>query len=171
MDVLKWFYCLDIPDALALMAAGTAAFLALKMWLGHRRFWNPVVCCLVVLWLAAIVYVTVARRESAGTQESLWIPFWSYYLAFGGNRELLRSNLMNVLLFYPAGLLAGSLLPKDGKRWRGILLMAAGGCALSLAIELSQYALHLGLAETDDVIHNTLGAALGILAGSRTLKK
>jgi glycopeptide antibiotics resistance protein len=66
---------------------------------------------------------------------------------------------MNVLLFYPGGVLAGSLW----RRWR-VLPMAAVFLLLSVAIELCQYAFAIGTTETDDVIHNTLGAFLGLLA-------
>ena len=34
----------------------------------------------------------------------------------------------------------------------------------SLAVELSQYRFGLGISEIDDVLHNTLGAALGFAA-------
>lgn len=35
--------------------------------------------------------------------------------------------------------------------------------AFSFCIEALQYIFHLGYAEVDDVIHNTLGAVIGIL--------
>lgn len=36
-------------------------------------------------------------------------------------------------------------------------------CGLSIMIELSQYIFSIGYAEVDDIINNTIGAALGIL--------
>ena len=87
-----------------------------------------------------------------------WIPLYTYWKVLGGgNSELLRSCWMNVALFFPAGLLCGAL---TGKR-RRLGLTATAALLLSLAIELVQYRFGLGLAEMDDVLHNTLGAALG----------
>ena len=93
------------------------------------------------------------------------IPFQSYRAFFAGeNEELLRSNLMNVLLFFPAGLFAGTLLPR--RRLLPILGIALAAALLSAGIEVLQFRFALGFAETDDVIHNTLGALLGAAAGS-----
>ena len=61
--------------------------------------------------------------------------------------------LANVIMFLPVGVLAGSIL-----RWRG-LWVAAG---LSAAIEILQLITARGLCEFDDVIHNMVGAAIGV---------
>ena len=61
--------------------------------------------------------------------------------------------LTNVVIFIPVGLLSGFLW-----KWRG-LWIAAG---LSVVIELLQLVTQRGLMEFDDVIHNCLGAAVGI---------
>ena len=61
---------------------------------------------------------------------------------------------MNLVLFYPLGLLLGSVAEK--KRIIGI------GFFLSFGIEMAQFIWKLGYAETDDVLHNTLGVAIGV---------
>ena len=58
---------------------------------------------------------------------------------------------MNIILFIPVGLLA----PK----WKTVGL-AAG---YSMLIELAQLVSFRGLFEFDDVMHNALGTALGVL--------
>lgn len=68
---------------------------------------------------------------------------------------------MNVVLFYPAGLLLCSLLPEGWKKWCRVLLTFVVLCALSCGIEYAQFIYALGQAEIDDVIHNSLGALLG----------
>ena len=64
-----------------------------------------------------------------------------------------------ILLFTPFGL----TLPFCLKRHpvRTTILVAAG---ISMMIELVQFVFGLGLCETEDVIFNTLGVALGTLA-------
>jgi glycopeptide antibiotics resistance protein len=79
----------------------------------------------------------------------------------GGDDEILRSNFMNVVLFYPAGLLFCSLLPQQWYKWCKVLLTVVVFCALSCGIEYMQYAFSLGHVEIDDVIHNAFGALLG----------
>lgn len=59
----------------------------------------------------------------------------------------------NVVMFIPIGVLDGFLW-----KWKG-LLAAAG---FSVAIELLQLITSRGLCEFDDVIHNLLGAILGV---------
>ena len=57
-------------------------------------------------------------------------------------------------MFIPVGVLAGSLW-----KWRG-LWFAAG---LSFVIEILQLVSGRGLMEFDDVIHNCVGALIGII--------
>lgn len=70
---------------------------------------------------------------------------------------------MNVILFYPAGLLTASLFPDKWTRlqkiWSTVILFAM----FSGMIEYVQFFYALGELEMDDVIHNTLGALLGTI--------
>lgn len=61
--------------------------------------------------------------------------------------------LTNVIMFVPVGVLTGLIW-----NWRGILV-AAG---LSVGIEVLQLITTRGLCEFDDVIHNTVGAVIGV---------
>ena len=61
--------------------------------------------------------------------------------------------LANVIMFLPVGVLVGWIW-----RWRG-LWVAAG---LSAAIEILQLITARGLCEFDDVIHNMIGALIGV---------
>jgi glycopeptide antibiotics resistance protein len=70
----------------------------------------------------------------------------------------------NVLAFVPLGV----LLPLASRRWSAPLVIAAG-LALSVAIEVGQYAISASVgyayrqADIDDVIANVLGVAIGYL--------
>ena len=61
--------------------------------------------------------------------------------------------LANVIMFIPIGILTGLLW-----KWEG-LIFAAG---LSVVIEVLQLVTDRGLCEFDDVLHNVIGAAIGI---------
>ena len=65
--------------------------------------------------------------------------------------------ILNILLFYPLGYLLPILFPK--LKPKHVILI---GCLCSIATEATQHLLQMGWCETDDVIHNTLGTAIGV---------
>lgn len=165
-QLFLWFYCLPILDAVTLVLLATAAFCWLRQRLGETKFWKIGIFVLFCCWLAVIFWGTLGQRTEGGSrQDPVLMPFYSYYMALsGGPKELYRTNFMNAVLFYPGGLLGCQLLPRQWSRRRKTLGIVLGFLLLSAAIEYCQYRYALGLAETDDVIHNTLGALAGALA-------
>lgn len=167
--IFHWFYCLPIPDAVLLIILATVAFLFLRNEYGNTPFWKAGVPVLFLCWIAVILFGTLWQRVERGyLLEPILTPFHSYYVALnGGNKEIFRTNFMNIVLFYPSGLLGFWLLPK---RWHAawkVILLTAIFALLSIGIEYTQYRFGLGLTEVDDVIHNTLGALLGaIISGT-----
>ena len=157
-------YILSIPSLLSVCIFCLICFLLLEYHCGRRWWWRPMLSGTLVLWAAVVLYTTIFSRVSG--IESVWaaVPFHSYReVLSGGNPELLRSNLMNVVLFAPAGVLTGALLPAGWPMKRRLLWAGSIFCLFSLGIEMTQYRLAMGQAEIDDVIHNTLGAVIGIL--------
>lgn len=164
-SLFLWFYCLSISDAVLLVFAVSAGYLILRHWFIGTRLWRPLSALLFFGWLAVIAAATLTgRTHSAAPVAPVLTPFHSYRTVLaGGNRELLRSNFMNVILFYPAGLLACELLPQGWSRGNRILLVAVLFALASAGIEFCQYFCGFGQPEADDVIHNTLGALIGAL--------
>ncbi len=116
----------------------------------------------LVIWVVAALWITVLNRVPGVVYTPELIPFHSYRkLIATGIDEILRANFMNVALFYPAGLLAASLLPECWGRRRLILFVGILFALFSLGIEYTQFAGALGEPEMDDVIHNTLGSIFG----------
>ena len=167
-----WFYCLSITDAVLLVIVGSAGFLILRQWVGDKRLWRPVIALLFLAWLAVIAGATLTdRTPGIIPAEPELIPFHSYRAVMaGGNKEILRSNFMNVVLFYPAGLFACELLPKSWSRAKRIILVAVLFALVRVGIEFCQYHFALGQAEVDDVIHNALGALIGALISTIPVK-
>lgn len=89
------------------------------------------------------------------------LPFSTISEYFSGERFNIWFTLMNVagniVLFIPAG--AYLQIFKIDKR---ILPSVALVCAISLCVEITQYALGIGRADIDDIILNTLGGLLGV---------
>lgn len=163
--LLRWFYCLPIPQAFLLLVLFSGLTLFLRQKLKKRRFWRLGVSVFALIWLLFIAAVTLMSRSfSESRMMPELIPFSSYYAVFnGGNKELLRSNMMNIALFYPAGLLVCELLPERWRRVKKLLFVSLLLALLSAGIEYCQFRFSLGQAETDDVIHNALGAFIGAL--------
>lgn len=159
--MLHYIYTRSFISIITFMALALAAWGALPARVGARRWrWGNLV--LVFLTTAAIFYATLFSRAEGSTGLIL-TPFASLTAA-RVQPELYREMLMNVFLFFPLGLTLSNALPRKWYRWLRIILTTLVGCALSVGIEYAQYRYALGLAETDDVICNTLGAFLGAVS-------
>lgn len=131
-------------------------YLRTKVQLRRWTMANFVLFCAAVI---AILYATILNR-TPGNYELILTPF-ATFTAAQQQPELYRAMLMNVFLFFPLGLTLSNALPRKWHRWGRIAFTTLIGCILSAGIEYAQYRCALGLAETDDVICNTLGAFIG----------
>ena len=122
------------------------------------RVWKVVNCVTFVLIFVAILYLTIFSRGISEGYEVCVIPFYSLVLA-KENEEIYRSMLMNILFFEPLGLALPFVL-SDKFRKKAVMTIVFG-FLLSAVIEIIQYVFHLGRAEVDDAICNTLGCAIG----------
>ena len=156
--MLHYIYTRSFIGIITFMALALAAWGALPARVGARR-WRCGNLALMLLMTAAILYATLFSRAEGGTGLIL-TPFASLTAA-RIQPELYREMLMNVFLFFPLGLMLSNALPRKWHRWLRIILTTLIGCILSAGIEYAQYRCALGLAETDDVICNTLGAFIG----------
>lgn len=133
-----------------------------------------------VLWMMFMVYIvgylycTVFSREWGSGVTVELRPFMSIVRLLdepieGGGKVVglfawfMRGSapytgiILNILLYYPLGYLLPILFPK--LKPKHVILI---GCLCSIATEATQYLLKMGWCETDDVIHNTLGTAIGV---------
>lgn len=115
---------------------------------------------MAVIAIGAILYITVLTRSESGAGAD-FIPFSSFERA-KIQPEMYRSMLMNVFLFVPLGLSLPYVF--SGSIAKRILLAILIGFLLSVTVEAIQYFAHLGMAETDDVICNTVGTSIGSCA-------
>ena len=129
---------------------------------------------LFVIYACGNLYFTLLSRGT-GTETHLNLtPFQTYLRLFkeptpgpssvSGLASVMLNGLLpiegiilNILLYYPLGYLLPILFPK--LKPKHVILI---GCLCSIATEATQYLLKMGWCETDDVIHNTLGTAIGV---------
>ena len=154
----NYIYALPLKNVFAMMIAGALlwGFLRTKL---NERAWRSANLALLMVSITAVLYLTIFDR-GGGTYEVLLRPF-SVLERAKRQRELYRAMLMNVFLFFPLGLTLSNVLPRRRSFWGRIALTTLLGCLLSIGVEFAQYLFSLGMAETDDVLCNTLGAFLG----------
>ena len=154
----------DIPQEvyeglLSVFCLGLVVFIA---WKGLKTGLRYSAVLLLVEYIFLLFCSTVIFRTSGDTRQYDFHPFWSY-----SRPDLFVENIMNVIVFIPIGMILGSLLRVKGSStseatksmtWLIALLI---GCSVSVTIEAMQYFLHRGFAETDDVMHNTVGCLIG----------
>ena len=138
--------------------------IAIAIW-GYARTklygkrWNIANALLACGMVVVILSITIFGR-TAGERILILKPFASLTVA-RTQSEAYRELLMNIFLFFPLGLTLSNALPQRWGRWRRIGITVVTGLLLSAGIEYIQYRFALGVAETDDMICNTLGAFLG----------
>ena len=143
-----------------MMLLATVLWPFTKKAFGKKCIWRCGNLMVSICMILAIHAVTLLSRNSEGV-ELILNPFHSF-LEAKTQPEIYRSMLMNVFLFFPLGLTLPFALPE---KWnRKVLPTIAFAFTLSFVIEFLQFHYHLGRTETDDVICNTLGAAIGTLS-------
>ena len=124
-----------------------------------QKVWKWCHFGVLLLWLAAVLYITLGERNPGGGAVNL-TPLWSYRIAFfEGSFDYFQQIYLNVLAFFFFGLFAPEVL--KGK-WRFVPVVLLG-IAISAGVEFMQFRLDLGLAEFDDVLSNALGTLFGVL--------
>ena len=123
-----------------------------RKWIGIALFTGY---CVFIVWN------TILSRPQTSPHADLRF-MWSYREMITGNpnwKADVTQNLQNILFFIPFGF----LMPiRDRKA-----VIPAAAC-VSIIIEVVQYFGGFGLCELDDVICNTLGAAIGFLIWKET---
>ena len=138
---------------ISIFCIGSVFFIAM---LGWNRGWRKVVCLILVEYIILIFSTTVVFRNQRDTWGHEFRPFMSYVAINAGDGQYLKETIMNVIVFVPVGILLG-LAFRSMTLWKVLLI----GVAISSSIEAMQFFFKRGFAETDDVMHNTLGCMLG----------
>ena len=135
--------------------------------------WRLFNTLLFVVGLFFMIRLTLMGRSVSSRGAEL-VPFRSLIDA-RVQPELYREKLMNVFLYVPLGLTIPYLVEtvkklrckagrEDASCMRIIKISMLTLAAISIAVEIMQWIFRLGLAETDDVLTNTLGGLIGVLA-------
>ena len=148
---------------LSVFCFGAVGIIAFR---GFRKGWRYLAGLLMTEYIVLLYCSMVIFRPYSEDAGYDFTPFWSYEAIENGRPELLAENVMNVIVFIPVGMMLGlDTQNKAPSGWRTriarIALIIGAGLIISISIEAMQYFFHRGFAETDDVMHNTVGCMIG----------
>lgn len=116
---------------------------------------------LLVAWLMLVLYITIFSRDIGERSTELGIGHSYFEWLVEGSNEAGRVLILNIIMFIPGGMILSEIFYT--LRYSKIVIPLAILSCFSFIIEIVQFSFGLGLAETDDVINNALGAAVGCL--------
>lgn len=147
-----------VPDSVFIVSVLFLSILLVFMFLlrmDKGKTSRLIFLMLLVEYVFLMFCSTVICRETKDTHHLELTPFWNYHNVLNVNKPYdYWEVLLNIFLYSPIGFLLGCLY----KRLLPTIMICI---LLSVVTEVSQYVLHRGLCETDDVIHNTLGGMFG----------
>lgn len=158
--IFQFIYGMRLEDIIIVMLLISIIWLLGKRMANAKNIWKVWNIFIAIGTILAILVVTLSFRYSEDT-ELILVPF-DFLVRAQTQPEIYRSMFMNIFLFFPLGLTLPYTLSQKWKR--NVLLTILFALTLSVTIEFLQYYYHLGRAEIDDVICNTLGAAIGTLS-------
>jgi len=130
------------------------------VWVAYDRkdYVKKTLILLLADYIIFLIFSTILFRSENAVAGCKLMPFWTYTEILNGKDHFAMEVILNILVFIPIGFLAGCLwYGKDFKKVIGL------GLAVSLVIELGQLVFEKGIAEIDDLIHNTFGCSIGYL--------
>lgn len=162
----KW----SLPVYLAVFLA--AALLFLCLWkLTAKRHWNRkrVLAAYFLGFYLFMVFASTVFTRPKGTEFTYELAlFWSYRWGIATHgAPMVEEILLNCIMLLPLGALLPFVMARNTKiphnpfRTHPFVSTLLTGFLTTLSIELLQLVLKRGLFEFDDIIHNTLGTALG----------
>ena len=126
-----------------------------------KKWQNALIIFFLAVLIALILWLTLFSRLGSDSRH-FYPPFWSYKAILNGSGKALLEDIGNIVLFIPIGVAATLFFRLDAKR---ILLI---GFIVSLLIECFQWVFWLGSFEFDDLLHNTIGAGIGLILIRKT---
>ncbi|WP_232725465.1 VanZ family protein [Bacillus sp. FJAT-44742] len=137
-----------------------------------RSVLTPLLWAVFIIYMAVLFYVTLLAwnygasfgPQGPGGRNYNLVPFRSIYriaVFSPGLADPLRILAGNIVLFIPFGFILGLL---SRKKSRAVLTITFAAMLVSTFIEVNQFIFTHRVANIDDVILNTLGALIGVIA-------
>lgn len=128
----------------------------------RKRIRSKKIFIIFVFYMACLIHMAILSRPIGSISQIDLIPFNTP----GGTRYIILYAAANAVIFVPLGILLPALFCKMRKMGRSIL----AGFMVSFFIETCQLILCCGVVQTEDIIMNTLGTAIGYLIYMKIVK-
>lgn len=122
-------------------------------------------CLLLIMlffYLLTVYTSTVLARKKILYDIVQLKPFWSWNRALLGSIRGIEQIIENIIMLMPIGFIMPFLIVQKHYIIKTVLI----GFMFSVIIEVSQYVVHVGVFEIDDMINNTLGVIVGCVLSS-----
>ncbi len=119
--------------------------IGIAVWIWKRKLSISLLAAYCFLMYAMAVLHRPVTPEATYRLQLFWS--WKEWNRLG------LQIIANILVFIPIGYLAGCMW-----KWKGTIFAVS----FSVLIELSQLILHRGMFEFDDMVHNAVGAGIGL---------
>ena len=147
-----------------LLAGMTALVTYILYKRGQIKASTAIILPILIFYLSFILTITILERTPSRHARYELDLFWPYKRILSGTTALLAENFWNVVLFVPLAAMLAIIFDaravKGKRRWIWVTVFVC--VLLSAGIEIVQLMTHRGLFEFDDIIHNTLGALIGV---------
>lgn len=170
MKEFSRFFQIGIPSNVILITLSVSLLAVLIVSIMpasiNKKRW--MLLCILVDYMTIVVLSTTVCRFTMPYHKAELIPLWSVYaITHNIQGAHMWEIVLNMLLFTPIGFLLSFC---GNTRWWVIVLI---GMIFSISIEFSQFFFYKGIAQTDDVINNTLGTIIGVGIGQfqRSVRK
>lgn len=160
-EFFRYIYAQNLFFVVFIIAIAVVIWAYLNATTKNKKVYLIINSAFCFLLLLAVLYRTLFSR-SATTAELELVPF-RFYFTTDDKAAAVRTFFMNAVMFVPLGLSMPYMLSRKPRKWI-IAIPIVFACLLSVGIEYCQYYYKLGRCETDDVIANTLGAAVGTMS-------
>ncbi len=141
-------------------AISIVILLVVVQFSSERQNRKTIVSLVTILYMSGIIYFTMIRGSREGLSGiNTRFPFPFYRAIKSGHYGLTTNrSVLNLLLFVPFGYLIPQLVITWKPAWWKITIF---GFLTSLLIVTTQLIFHRGVFELDDLVKNTMGAAVG----------
>ncbi|MCR4796193.1 MULTISPECIES: VanZ family protein [Ruminococcus] len=114
----------------------------------------------LLIYLYCVLNITLIDR-TPGMRRHVFRPLWEVSVMLKSGDYSYWSGQIggNLVMLLPLGF----MLPIMSEKFRSIKAAAVIGFAFSIFIEFAQYYTGRGLFESDDILHNTIGACIGCI--------
>lgn len=162
-QIIVDFYCLPLIESCTLVILGICLWYVLMRFLNGKEKLRKVICGFVALASIFLVIAATLFSRQQGEHSACFIPFRFLWNRTRDWDTTLRPMIMNIILFVPIGISVPFLFKNQSRLCRNTIIVFVIMFLISAALEATQLLLRVGTFETDDILCNLLGAALGML--------